>query len=453
MRNVFAKTMMMLAAGAFIAGCAGQVKKSDRIANTANPKDEIARLDSEIKEARHRDIDVLAEKELRKSEKYLSEAKEKVADGKKQEKILDDVRYSQAYLDAAVQKAEGQREKLPTLFEARQAAMNAGAMNFKETKKEIQKVDDKLASKSEKLNDLKADQVTDLQKQYMEIERKSVVETRLSAAKAKVEVAQDNKAKKKAPETLRTAEIDLKSAEEVITSNVRNPEGYARAVAKANASANLLSEVMTTIESNGKNMPESAALQMISQNRRIQGLEGEVTGLQSEVSQGQVAQAAAAAKIRQSSQALTEAERTVAMQKALESARKQFSPDEAEAYQQGSALMIRLKKMNFASGRSDLSQQSLGVLAKVSEVAKELNAEDIKVEGHTDSTGTAAKNEEISQKRAESVAEYLRSNGFQQVSAEGHGFEKPLATNKTKEGRAQNRRVDITIVPADSTVE
>ena len=149
---------------------------------------------------------------------------------------------------------------------------------------------------------------------------------------------------------------------------------------------------------------------------------------------------------------LNSAKASVEIQQALEQARSQFATDEAEAYQQGDKLVIRMKKMNFSSGRSDLPETSLASLAKVSEVAKSLNAKSIKVEGHTDSTGTESQNMTISQARASAVASYFKSNGFDgvQVESAGYGFQKPIATNKSKEGRSLNRRVDIVITPNDS---
>ena len=105
--------------------------------------------------------------------------------------------------------------------------------------------------------------------------------------------------------------------------------------------------------------------------------------------------------------------------------------------------------MNFASGRADLPAASLPLLGKVAEVAKSLKASEIKVEGHTDSVGNADLNKSLSEQRAGAVASYLKTNGFQatDVQAQGYGFEKPIATNKSKEGRAQNRRVDVIITP------
>ncbi len=154
-------------------------------------------------------------------------------------------------------------------------------------------------------------------------------------------------------------------------------------------------------------------------------------------------------QLKDKNQDLNSANAQVEIQKAIEAARSQFTKDEAEAYQQGGNLVIRMKNVNFASGRSDLPQASLISLAKVSEVAKTLKASEIKVEGHTDSIGNEGQNKVISEKRASAVATYLKSNGFEgiDVQSQGYGFAKPIATNKSKEGRAQNRRVDIIITP------
>jgi outer membrane protein OmpA-like peptidoglycan-associated protein len=150
--------------------------------------------------------------------------------------------------------------------------------------------------------------------------------------------------------------------------------------------------------------------------------------------------------------ALKSANGQVQIQRVLERARSEFSKAEADAYQQGDTLVIRLKQVNFASGRSDLPAAALPLLAKVSEVAKDLSASQITVQGHTDSVGTAEANKAISEQRAKAVATYFKSNGFSdiKVESEGFGFERPIATNKSKDGRAQNRRVDIIITPQTS---
>lgn len=73
----------------------------------------------------------------------------------------------------------------------------------------------------------------------------------------------------------------------------------------------------------------------------------------------------------------------------------------------------------------------------------------VQVVGHTDNTGTAAYNYDLSQRRAGAVAAELRGNGVPggRIQAFGRGFDQPVASNATPEGRAQNRRVEIVIRP------
>ena len=89
------------------------------------------------------------------------------------------------------------------------------------------------------------------------------------------------------------------------------------------------------------------------------------------------------------------------------------------------------------------------VLNSVAKVAQEYNKTLIDVAGHTDSTGTVAYNMDLSQRRANSVAQYLQGQGVDsaRVYAEGYGPHYPIADNSTAEGRSQNRRVEIALKP------
>ncbi|SAM64704.1 OmpA family protein [Cardiobacterium hominis] len=75
------------------------------------------------------------------------------------------------------------------------------------------------------------------------------------------------------------------------------------------------------------------------------------------------------------------------------------------------------------------------------------NIQKITVVGHTDSKGTDAYNQKLSERRASTVANYLAENGVpsQLIEAYGQGESHPVATNKTAEGRAQNRRVEVNV--------
>ena len=102
----------------------------------------------------------------------------------------------------------------------------------------------------------------------------------------------------------------------------------------------------------------------------------------------------------------------------------------------------------FASGKTDLLPIGKGELYRVATILKELSGyKSISVEGHTDSVGSANANERLSQMRANSVLRCLVDAGVasDRIAAMGKGKSVPIADNKTPEGRAKNRRVEIIV--------
>ena len=105
--------------------------------------------------------------------------------------------------------------------------------------------------------------------------------------------------------------------------------------------------------------------------------------------------------------------------------------------------------ITFATNSSDLSPEFFEVLGSVSKVLDEFDKTVVEVAGHTDSTGTDAYNQALSERRAGSVTSYLLSRGVmqQRMITVGMGEGRPVADNNTSAGRALNRRVEITMVP------
>lgn len=137
-------------------------------------------------------------------------------------------------------------------------------------------------------------------------------------------------------------------------------------------------------------------------------------------------------------------ERTIAVEEL------NFDPSEADVYRDGEKILIRLKGENFAPGQTNISDTAHPTLDKVKEILSSMDQEKVKIEGFTDSTGTSAANQKISEERAESVANYLLQGEdltTDQIEYQGLGAKKPVTSNLTKEGRAANRRVDIIIMP------
>ncbi len=105
--------------------------------------------------------------------------------------------------------------------------------------------------------------------------------------------------------------------------------------------------------------------------------------------------------------------------------------------------------ITFALNSADLNSQFYSALDGVAMVLKEYDKTVIEVAGHTDSTGSDDYNMSLSQRRAQSVATYLGSRGVsgQRLLTVGGGEAYPIASNDTEQGRAANRRVELTIVP------
>ncbi len=105
--------------------------------------------------------------------------------------------------------------------------------------------------------------------------------------------------------------------------------------------------------------------------------------------------------------------------------------------------------VTFATNSSDLSPAFFNVLTSVSKVLVEFDQTVVEVAGHTDNTGSDAYNQSLSERRANSVAAYLRSQSIdgQRLLTLGVGEQRPVADNSTDSGRQTNRRVEITMVP------
>ena len=102
----------------------------------------------------------------------------------------------------------------------------------------------------------------------------------------------------------------------------------------------------------------------------------------------------------------------------------------------------------FDTGKSVLKPDAQAKLADLVDKTKGVNLEVIIAVGHTDTVGSAAYNQKLSIARAESVKKFLTGKGIEtnRVYTEGKGFTQPVADNKTAEGRAKNRRVEVEVV-------
>jgi len=182
------------------------------------------------------------------------------------------------------------------------------------------------------------------------------------------------------------------------------------------------------------------------------------------------AEALAAAEVARREQAAAEAARKAALE---EQARLRGEADDAKAQarkaeeerirmrqqlmaqlnsvlqtrESARGLIVNMPDVLFEFGKFALRPEAREKLAKVSGIVLAYPALKLEVEGHTDSIGSDAFNQTLSEKRAESVRSYFASQGLQggAITARGYGESKPVADNSSNAGRQANRRVEIVV--------
>jgi OOP family OmpA-OmpF porin len=442
---------------ALLVGCASS-PKADLPANT-NPNDEITRLKSDIANGDANDYAVLDAQDFSQSKDYLAKAEDKMRNNKSQEDVLDQLRTARGYYDRAQKTATERRSHISTVLDARDLAVSAGSLQYPQTRKELESVDKDAQDLAESSDTPSSEKVMKLQERYGVVQLSALETQYLGDGKATIEAAKSQGATSIAPKTYNQAKVDYDNAKMSISMNRASPVTFMPAVKQSQLSTNTLSRVMEMAKKSNKNFNEDEAVRIVEQDRKIHALDTVVNNQDAQKSALTAQKSELAAQKSQLQDTLTtqqqdlrESRKKVAMQKALQSAQDEFSNKEAEVYQKDNQLLIRLKTVGFASGSAKIPDSSTDLLSKVQTVVEGLKPESIVIQGHTDSTGGKAVNEKLSQKRADEVASYFEKNGINsnEIKTEGYGDSKPLATNNTKEGRAENRRIDILVTPSGS---
>ena len=130
--------------------------------------------------------------------------------------------------------------------------------------------------------------------------------------------------------------------------------------------------------------------------------------------------------------------------------RRQMQGTGVEVQRQGDVIQLIMPgNITFATDSAQIASSFYQPLNNLANSFRQYNQNSIEVVGHTDSTGSHSYNMSLSQRRAQSVANYLTANGVpgQRISAYGAGPSQPIASNASEAGRAQNRRVEINLRP------
>jgi outer membrane protein OmpA-like peptidoglycan-associated protein len=131
-------------------------------------------------------------------------------------------------------------------------------------------------------------------------------------------------------------------------------------------------------------------------------------------------------------------------------AKMMLNPSEGEVlFNSSNDIVLRLSGLSFDVGKSDIKDAHIPLLDKVEEVVRMFPEGQLMVEGHTDDSGEAAANVDLSERRAYAVMQYLRQSLLipaSRIQSMGFGADRPVASNRTEDGRAKNRRIDIIIM-------
>lgn len=488
---------ILSAAVCFLASCGGKLKV-EPIPTSENPAEHINRLFSDLDKARSDDLNFLAPTWFAKAEESLNAAKKGLDRGAELSEIFEKIAYGRARLERAEEIASLSRIVLGDAIRARGLARAADAANLGEDYTEAEKKFLELRKAIEKDNVRWAQKkVGDVIEDFRELELRAIKCRALGEARKLIEQADKENARKFAPETFAVAQEKLMEVDGFISKYrdekeaIRDKAGEALFQARRLVQVTRQSKKVRTMKSEPITLWMEGILYKTAQklsasdmrdkavDAQVENILGSIAALQekarsmAEKVQAQQAEIEAIRRQQQehasaikeqivSLEGLTREEQTpkerfmgeTRSHQLFNQVRTYFEPNEAEVYRQGNQLVVRLKAIKFSVGEHVVLPKNYALLSRVQRAIQAFGEPDVVIEGYTDSTGSYAFNQQLSQDRADAVREYFVANETlpeERIVAVGYGPMRPLAPNETPEGRAINRRIDVIITPRSQT--
>jgi len=256
-------------------------------------------------------------------------------------------------------------------------------------------------------------------------------------ARASYNLAEQGAATKYKPDQLHEARLALDQAEQSFNDdpNSQKTKNLAYVARRRAQLAEADGETARAMENKNEATTEvskTQAAQLASTRAELGSVKGDLSKTQEQLTMEQQAHAAAEARAKDALDKLALASVPVK--------------------QESRGMVITLPgSVLFASNKSTLLGSAQNKLSQVADALKDQEDHKITVEGYTDSRGSDETNQLLSQRRADSVRDYLVSMGVpgDKIDARGFGSSSPVADNKSAEGRADNRRVEIVVKPVE----
>ncbi len=504
------KKWILAAALVFIAllsACGAPQIQVAKLQVTDDPSAQLTALTSAIFDGRQQQLNVLSPDWYAKAGVSLEKARKGMSIGESAAQILENIAYGQAYLDKARDYARVAKTVIGPAIDARNAANKVNAMEYA---KDYQRVESDFLSLTRSIEDGNIARAKNNSKKvaqaYSDLELRAIKDDVLGEVRNRLAKAEENQALKLAPVILAGAKKKLAETDQYISEQRYERVQMQRKAAAVLFQAKRLEQVViqvnkidalsseatilwvedliqqTTVKLNAPDMRDQdwavqsqnvhasiATLQKdnLFQQKKIKAdrasLEAKIREKQQEIRahKKQIATLEGESKEAQKARELLEAKEREANAKLEAEHRFQmqfvqvqnlFSKEQAEVYKQGHDLVIRLKAIRFPVGQAFITPDNYELLGTVRSAVHTFGEPDVVIEGHTDSTGSAAANEQLSQQRANAVREYFVANDAirpEKVIAIGYGAERPLSKNDTQAGRAINRRIDVIIHTAE----
>ncbi|MBT8128821.1 MAG: OmpA family protein [Gammaproteobacteria bacterium] len=454
---------ILLATPIFMGGCASsQPKLTQEEILTQYPQ--VSSLNSAVTDSRAKGAELLAPQSYNKAIDSLESAMKAAYKGQT-DSANEAAAAGLKVIDQMNRDTESNRKLLSEVIAARERAVDAGVIALQSEK--LAELDNELKKTStlaEKGDLEKAKQRRPkLIQDYTQLELATLKQSTADQAKSAIANAKKQGAKKYAPRTLARAEeemalaVSILDADRTKTNEADIQARKAKFLAEQSASITetvkdfdrrdyTMEDVVLWHQSELKsiNQPLGAELPFNEANEKV------VLSMRNAIEQLKLAETRYQKQLHSSEQKSLALQQQESETKArFEKVQAMFTGKEANVYRQRQNVLISAHGFQFPSGQSEIQTVNFPLMNKIIRAINIFPGSRIEVTGHTDSTGTDNINQQVSQSRAGNVGKFLTEVGEiapDRITTRGYGESRPVASNKTAAGRAENRRVEIKII-------
>jgi outer membrane protein OmpA-like peptidoglycan-associated protein len=432
-----------------------------------------AEADAALNVAKRKLAYMLAPRSFDSGYKLYKQAEESLAKGRNLATIQRDLSKAIEFLEKSVEASKLGEVTFASTLKARDDARKADSLKYSPDLWKNAELKFRDAASNLERGDVKSAQRGGAQaeKLYRDAELDAIKANYLNETKTLLAQAEDMKVQRFAPKTLQKAKTLLANAERALTENrydIDQPRDLARQAKYEANHAIYLAKRVSDVRDKDISIEDlildyetplisiGGAANIVTELDRgheipTREIIAYIETLQEQSSQMKQDLADMETKLGGLASERVGLKRLETQRRQAERVESMFTREEASVLRRGDEIIVRLIGLNFAVNKAEIESKNFSMLTKVQSAIKVFPDSKLLIEGHTDSFGSDNSNLALSQRRAESVRQYIIANmslSPNLIRAVGYGEARPVASNETPEGRAKNRRIDIVIRPA-----